>query len=65
MSTSGGNLDLLKLTLNYLSPCVLFCEEFFDFAISLRSDYSWNEIKYGIDAKIIKTKAFLKEVFFG
>jgi hypothetical protein len=46
MSTSGGNLDLLKLTLNYLSPCVLYCEEFFDFTISLRSDYGWNEIRF-------------------
>jgi hypothetical protein len=46
MSTSGGNLDLLKLTLNYLSPCVLYCEEFFDFTISLWSDYGWNEIRF-------------------
>jgi len=46
MSTSGGNLDLLKLTLNYLSTCILFCEQFFDFLISSRSDYGWEISKY-------------------
>ena len=46
MSTSGGNLDLLKLTLNYLSTCILFCEQLFDFLISSRSDYGWEISKY-------------------